>query len=223
MASKIAVVLSGSGVYDGSEIQEAVFTLLALDDAGAQYQCCAPDKPQADVVDHLTGEPMNETRNVLREAARIARGKIVPLADIDATDFDGLIMPGGFGAAKNLCSYATEGTASQVDPELRRVVRQFHEQKKPIAAVCIAPMALASIFSDVTPPVQLTIGNDRNTSSDMKTLGATPVDCAVTDIITDSTHQVITSPAYMYGDARPSQVFAGVNKAVQALLKLAAK
>jgi enhancing lycopene biosynthesis protein 2 len=220
MSKRVAVVLSGCGVNDGSEVQEAVLTLLALDLAGVQYQCAAPDKAQADVINHLTGEPMDEQRNVLVESARIARGNIVPLAEIKADDYDAVFLPGGFGAAKNLSTYAIQGVNATVDQELTRVLREFHRAGKPVGAVCIAPMALASVFADTDPRVSLTIGTDKGTADDLKTLGGMHRDCSVSEFIVDEKNKVVTSPAYMLGKA-PAEVFEGIRKAVDAVLKLA--
>jgi enhancing lycopene biosynthesis protein 2 len=219
MSVRVAVLLSGCGVYDGSEIQESVFTLLALDQAGAEYQCCAPDKPQAEVINHATGEPAEESRNVLHEAARIARGKIVPLNAIKASDFDAIALPGGFGAAKNLCDYAAAGKNALVDPEVRQVLQEFHGAGKPIAAVCIAPVILASVFGNGTVPVELTIGNDADTVKNIECFGARHTECPVTEFVVDKENKIITSPAYMY-DATPAQVYEGIRKTVDALVDL---
>lgn len=220
MSKRVAVLLSGCGVYDGSEIHEAAFTLLALDQAGVRYECCAPDKAQADVVNHLTGEGVAESRNVLEEAARIARGKIVSASDVRAADYDGVMLPGGFGAAKNLCDYAASGAAATPDPEVRRLLREFHSAGKPIAAVCIAPVVLACALCDDDRRVELTIGNDAGTAKDLESLGANHQECPVTEFVVDRENKIVTSPAYMYGDARPSEVFEGVKKTVDALLAL---
>jgi enhancing lycopene biosynthesis protein 2 len=220
MSVRVAVVLSGCGVYDGSEIQEAAFTLLALDQAGAEYQCCAPDKPQAEVINHVTGQRASESRNVLEEAARIARGKIVPLSDIKAAEFDAVMLPGGFGAAKNLCDYAVAGSGATVDAEVARVLREFHSAGKPIAAVCIAPVVVASVIGSGGAAPELTIGNDAATAKDLETFGARHTECPVTQFVVDQKNKIVSSPAYMY-DAKPGQVFEGINKAVGALLDLA--
>lgn len=218
MSPRIAVVLSGCGVYDGAEIQEAAFTLLALDQAGAKYQCCAPDVPQTEVINHLTGEPTQENRNVLQEAARIARGNIVPLSEIKAEDYAGIMLPGGFGAAKNLCDYATAGASAQVEPTLQQLLRDFHDAGKPIAAVCISPVILASAFSGILTP-QLTIGNDTATAGHIESWGARHAECPVTEFIVDTDHKIITSPAYML-EAGPAKVFDGIKKTVNALLSM---
>ena len=157
MKPKVGVVLSGCGVYDGAEIHESVLTLLALDRAGAEAVCLAPDVAQRHVVNHLTGQPAEgETRNVLVEAARIARGKVRSLAGFDAGTLDALVLPGGFGAAKNLCDFAFRGADCEVHPEVARVVRAVHAAGKPVGAVCIAPVILARLLGAESP--QLTIG-----------------------------------------------------------------
>lgn len=220
MSKRVAVILSGCGVFDGSEIQEAVFTLLSLDQAGAKVQCAAPDNPQAEVINHLTHKPAHEQRNVLAEAARIARGKIVPLSEISADDFDAVILPGGFGAAKNLCTYAKDGTASHVDADLIRVLRDFHDAGKPIGAWCIAPVILAQVFGKNKPAATLTIGNDQDTAGHLKHWGAHHQECPVTEFVTDEQNRLVTVPAYMY-NATPAQVFDGIQKGTRAVLEMA--
>ncbi len=220
MSKRVAVLLSGCGVMDGSEIHEAVFIVLALDQAGAKYQCCAPDQLQAEVVNHLKHEPVKEQRNVLVEAARIARGKIVPLSEIRAADYDAILLPGGYGAAKNLCNYASAGTGSRVDPEVARVLQEFHQAGKPIGSMCISPVVVAGALAEVDPKVTLTIGNDQKTAADIATLGGQHQDCPVTDFVVDTKNKIVTSPAYMY-NAGPAQVYEGISKAVRATLELA--
>lgn len=169
MMKKIGVVLSGCGVYDGSEIHEAVITLLALAKQGAEVICFAPDKNQADVINHLTGEPMAETRNVLIEAARIARGDIHPLIQADPTELDALIVPGGFGAAKNLSTFAAQGAECQIDPHLKALSQAMHAAGKPQGFICIAPAMLPRIFDF---PLRLTIGTDIDTAEIVEEMGA---------------------------------------------------
>lgn len=221
MAKRVAVLLSGCGVYDGSEIQEAVFILLALSQAGAQVQCTAPDKDQMHVINHRAGQPEDGAqRNVLTESARIARGNIVPLSQIKAADYDAILLPGGFGAAKNLCDYAVAGAGSTVDADVARVLQEFHAAGKAIGAMCIAPVVVAGALAQVQPKVTLTIGNDVGTAADIVALGGVHQDCVVTDCVVDAANKVVTSPAYMYGDASLADIFAGVSKAVQATLAL---
>ncbi|MNS60418.1 Enhancing lycopene biosynthesis protein 2 [compost metagenome] len=204
---KIAVVLSGCGHRDGSEITEAVSLLIALNQAGASVSCFAPniDFP---VTDALTGKPTGEQRSVLVESARIARGHIEDLAKLSVNDFDGLAFPGGYGAAKNLCNWAEKGAKCDVNPEVRRVIVDFHGASKPIAALCIAPVILARVLGE--HKITVTIGDDAETIAEIKKTGAQHEECPVDDYITDREGKVVTSPAYMYGDAKPNEVFQGI-------------
>lgn len=214
---KVGVVLSGCGVYDGSEIHEAVITLLAIDRAGAEAVCMAPDVEQMHVVNHLTGEPAaNESRNVLVEAARIARGKIKDLATVTLDDFDALIFPGGFGAAKNLCNFAVNGPACTVNPEVERLVKEAVAAKKPLAAVCIAPALIARILGN---QVQLTIGTDSDTAGAVEAMGAKHVSCPVREFVIDKENKIVSSPAYMLA-GRISEAADGIEKTVRSLINL---
>jgi enhancing lycopene biosynthesis protein 2 len=217
---KVGVVLSGCGVYDGSEIHESVLTLLALDRAGATAVCMAPNIEQAGVVNHRTGKPSEDMRNVLDEAARIARGKIVDVAKVSAADLDALILPCGFGAAKNLCNFAGSGSKARVEAAVGRLLRDMHKAKKPIAALCIAPTVLAAALRDENAHVKMTIGSDEKTAQALEAMGAKHVVCPVEEIRVDEEHRVITSPAYMY-DARISEIATGVERAVKELLRMA--
>jgi enhancing lycopene biosynthesis protein 2 len=191
----VGVLLAGCGVYDGAEIHEAVLTLLALDRAGARAVCMAPNAPQLHVVNHLTGEVTGETRNVLVEAARIARGQISDLASVSATDLDALVLPGGFGAAKNLCDFAVKGTDCAVHPEVARLVREVHAQEKPIGAICIAPAVIARVLGADQP--RLTIGDDAGTAAALTAMGASHVACGTDGIVVDRERRIVTTPAYM--------------------------
>ena len=213
---KIGVVLSGSGVYDGSEIHEAVITLLAIAREGAEAVCFAPDKPQTDVINHLTGEPMGESRNVLIEAARIARGAILPIAQASINDLDALIVPGGFGAAKNLSSFASLGSESVVDPDLKRLALEMHQAGKPLGFMCIAPAMLPKIFAF---PLRLTIGTDIDTAAVLEDMGAEHVPCPVDDIVVDEDNKVVTTPAYMLAQ-NIAEAAAGIEKLVSRVLVL---
>jgi len=213
---QVGVVLAGCGVFDGAEIRESVLTLLALDQAGAQARCFAPDMPQTQVVNHLTGAPVaGESRNVLVEAARIARGAIQPLAQARAADLDALIVPGGFGAAKNLCSFAFDGPACSVQPDLARLLGDLHRAQKPIGLICIAPVIGAQLFQ-----ATVTIGHDPDTAAAIRALGGTHVVKSVTEIQIDAAHRLVTTPAYMY-DARLSDIATGITALVRAVLQLA--
>ena len=213
---KIGVVLSGCGVYDGSEIHEAVLTLLALSRQGAEAICFAPDKSQADVINHLTGEPMAETRNVLIEAARIARGAVQPLSQADASTLDALIVPGGFGAAKNLSTFASEGAECHVDPDLKRLALALHAAGKPLGFICIAPTMLPRIFDF---PLRLTIGTDIDTAEIVEDMGGEHVPCPVDDIVVDEDNKIVTTPAYMLAQSI-AEAATGIDKLVDRVLVL---
>lgn len=219
---RAGVVLSGCGFLDGAEIHESVFTLYHLDRAGVEIVCMAPNVPQMHVVDHAAGRPVSGTRNVLQEAARIARGKIRDLAVVRATELDVLLMPGGFGAAKNLSDFATAGADCEVLPALARLVRDMVAAGKPIGAICISPAVVAAIFRGTDVQPKLTIGDDAGTAAAIEAMGARHQSCPVTGFVLDDGHCIATTPAYMY-DARPSEVFEGIGKLVQKVLSLAAK
>lgn len=216
MMKKIGVVLSGCGVYDGSEIHEAVLTLLALSRHGAEVVCFAPDKNQADVINHLTGEPMAETRNVLTEAARIVRGDIRPLKEADASALDALIVPGGFGAAKNLSNFASQGAECRVEPELKALSLAMHAAGKPLGFICIAPAMLPKIFDF---PLRLTIGTDIDTAEVIEEMGGEHVPCPVDDIVVDEDNKIVTTPAYMLAQ-NIAEAAVGIDKLVDRVLVL---
>ncbi len=220
MAKRIGVLLSGCGVKDGSEIHEAVLTLLAIDNAGAKAVCMAPNGDQMHVVNHLTGQPVaGARRNMLEEAARIARGDIRDLAAVRAADLDALVIPGGFGAAKNLCTYAVDGVNCKVHPEVARLVHEMRAAKKPIGAICIAPVLLAKILGAEVKP-SLTIGNDPGTAADLAKLGGEHVNCPVKDCVIDKANKIVTTPAYMLARSI-GEAAAGIEKAIRALMDLA--
>ncbi|PLX81293.1 MAG: isoprenoid biosynthesis protein ElbB [Desulfuromonas sp.] len=220
MAKKIGVVLSGCGVYDGSEIHEAVITLLAIDRAGAEAVCMAPNIDQMHVVNHLTGEPVQgESRNVLVEAARIARGKISDMAEVKADDIDALILPGGFGAAKNLCDFAIKGPDCSVNAEVARLILEMVNAKKPVGAVCIAPAVLARVLGADSLEHEVTIGTDAGTAEAIGKMGATHVQCPVTEFVVDRKNKLVTSPAYMLAGG-VAEAATGIEKAVKALIDL---
>ncbi len=213
---RVVVVLSGCGFLDGAEITEAVVSLLALDRAGVEVQVAAPDKPQHHVVDHRSGSPTDETRNVLTEAARIARGKVVPLDAIDASTFDGIFLPGGFGAAKNLSDLAFRGPAATVDPTLAALLRAFHAAHKPIGAVCISPAVVVAALREG----DVTIGDDAGTAGAIAAMGGANHACPVTELHVDRARRIVSAPAYMYADARIADVATGIERAVAAFLEL---
>ncbi len=219
-SSTAAVVLSGSGVYDGTEITEAVSVLVALDRVGVSYQCYAPDVPQRQVIDHLAGTETGEKRNVLAESARIARGKIRPLEECRADEHLCLIFPGGFGAAKNLCSFAFDGTNVKVEPQVRRVLADFHAAGKPIGLACIAPVLAAAVFGPRGIAPQITIGTDRTTADAINQLGGRHQETDETGIVVDEKNRLVTTPCYM-NDVGPYTVFVGANKMVDTVLEMA--
>jgi enhancing lycopene biosynthesis protein 2 len=221
MAKKIAVVLAGAGVYDGSEVHEATLTLLYLDRHETDITCFAPDKPQMHVINHHAGEEMEgESRNVRVEAARIARGEVKPMGELKAADFDALVIPGGFGAAKNLCDFAVKGADCTVDPDLEAALLDFYEAKKPIAPMCIAPAAVAKTFGKKGVKVQLTIGTDADTGDAIRAMGAEHVNANVDEIVVDSEHKIISTPAYMLGPSI-AHVDKGISKLVDEVLDMA--
>ncbi|MBP2846465.1 isoprenoid biosynthesis glyoxalase ElbB [Dickeya oryzae] len=214
---KVGVVLCGCGVYDGSEIHEVVLTLLAIDRAGAEAVCFAPDKEQLHVVNHLNGEVTGEKRNVLAESARIARGKIQPLSSADPQQLDALIVPGGFGAAKNLSDFATRGADCEIDKELKTLTREIHKKNKPIGFICIAPAMLPKLLDT---SVRLTIGNNMGAAQAIEAMGGVHVECPVDDIVVDVAHKVVTTPAYMLAHSI-SEAASGIEKLVARVLELA--
>jgi enhancing lycopene biosynthesis protein 2 len=214
---KFAVLLSGCGVYDGAEIHEATLSLLAIAKQGASYEIFAPDIKQHHVINHLTGEEMNEDRNVLVESARIARGQIHDLKEFNPALFDALLLPGGFGAAKNLSTWAFEGADASILPEVEEAITGMVALKKPVGALCISPVILAKIFGKV----DLTIGSDEGTIDAVESLGATHVLTTHGEVVVDSDHNLVTTPCYML-DATIVQIAEGANNLVDAMLKLMA-
>jgi len=218
MMKRVAVILSGCGYLDGAEITEAISTLIAIGQNGGEYRVFAPNKEVAET-NHLTNKPTGQKRNAMQEAARIARGDIQPLEDLKAKDFDALAFPGGFGAALHLCNFAEKGSGGQIDPQVARVVKEFHESRKPIAAICISPAIMALALGNKA--VNLTIGDDANTASELEKTGAKHQTCAVEKYVVDHSQKVITTPAYMYGTAKPHQIFEGVSGAIRELIQMA--
>jgi len=223
MALPIAVVLSGCGKLDGSEIQEAVSVLIHLSRNGQEVRCFAPDAPQADVINHATNKAQpGHTRNMMVEAARISRGKIEPLDKLDAGQFGAVILPGGFGAAKNLCDFASKGSDCEVLPDVSRVLKQFHAAKKPIGLCCIAPVLAARALGTRKdgPGVKVTIGSDADTAAAIQTMGSTHVPRSVNEAFTDEVNKVVTTPAYMF-EAKPHEVFDGIGRMVDVVCSMA--
>lgn len=216
--AKVGVLLSGCGVFDGAEIHESVLALLALNQRGAQVICCAPNI-EFDVTNHLTKDAAGERRNALVEAARIARGDIRDAAEVTPDDIDALVIPGGFGAAKNLCNFAEQGPDCDVDPTTAKLISGMLGAGKPIGVICIAPALLARIAGDAGSKVRLTIGTDRDTAAAISKTGCVHQDCGVTDIVIDADHKIVSTPAYMLGKG-PAQVHQGIDKLVEQVLKM---
>lgn len=217
---KIAVILSGCGHLDGAEIRESVVSLLALSRGGADVSIFAPDMEQKHVVNHRTGEEVpGETRNVLVEAARIARGDIAPLSELDASQFDGLVIPGGFGAAKNLSNLAEKGPDAEVIPDFAHAVSQFLQQGKPVGAICIAPAVLVAAAGKEYHPT-VTIGEDPGTAGAIEAMGGTHQNCPTDDIIFDERNNIVSCSAYMRDDIL-ARVADGIEKLVSKVLQLA--
>lgn len=212
---KFAVVLSGCGVFDGAEIHEATLSMLAIARAGGSYHLFAPDVKQHHVINHLTGDEMDESRNVLVESARIARGKVQDLKEFNPDGFDGLLFPGGFGAAKNLSSWALEGAGATILPEVEDAITGMVQQKKPVGALCISPVILARVLGDV----KVTIGDDEGTAAAIESAGATHVLTTHGEVVVDETLRVVTTPCYML-DATIEQIAEGAENVVKAMLIL---
>ena len=216
---KIGVLLAGCGVMDGSEIHEATLTLYFLDRQGAEAVCMAPDKDQMDVVNHIEGKPTGEKRNVLVEAARIARGKISDVKSVKAGELDAIILPGGFGAAKNLCTFAKDGAECKVDENVGRLLQEMHRQKKPIGALCIAPAVIASLFGKELAP-EITIGTDAGTAAAMEKMGAKHKKAQTNEIVVDAKNRIVTTPCYMMAQSI-REVGEGAEKLVAKILEMA--
>lgn len=216
---KVAVILSGCGVFDGSEIHEACAALLALHKLDAQAVVCAPSGPQMHVINHLAGEPdTGAERDILVESARISRGEITPLDEVDPLNVDAVLIAGGFGAAKNLCNFATEGADCTVNPQVETFLKEAHTVGKPIGAMCIAPVILAKIFGKDLGP-RLTIGTDPTTAAAIGDMGAVHVECAPSESVVDEANKMISTPAYMSA-GNIGEVFDGALGFAEKLLAL---
>ncbi len=212
---KFAVILAGNGVFDGSEIHEATMTLYAIMKNGGTYQIFAPDIDQHNVINHITGEEMEERRNVLIESARIARGDIKNLKDFDAQDYDALILPGGFGAAKNLSTFAFDGVDCKINGEVENAIRAMNDKNKPVGALCISPVILAKIFGNV----KLTIGQDKDTADAVEQMGATHQKTDHGEVVVDKDKKLVTSPCYML-DANILNIAEGADNAVKSIIEI---
>lgn len=216
---RVAVILSGCGVFDGSEIHEATAALLALDRADAEVTVCAPSGPQMHVINHQTGQPADgESRDIRVESARIARGPVADLKSLNAADFDAVVLPGGFGAAKNLSTFAVDGPDCTVNPHVEAFLKAAHAGGKTIGAMCIAPAVLARIFGASLQPT-LTIGKDQGTAAAIRATGSIHQDAAADEVVVDMDNRIVTTPAYMMA-GRISEVFDGADKFIAAVLRI---
>lgn len=218
MPVKVGVMLSGCGVFDGSEIHEAVSILIALDRRGAQIICIAPNIPH-EVTNHLSKQTDKSTRNVLEESARIARGKIRDLATVKADDLDALVFPGGFGAAKNLCDFASKAHEAQVHPQVEKLLKEMHAAKKPIGLACISPVIAAAIFGRMNRKPRLTIGSDPGTAAAINKMGGEHHNVGPTEVHVDEENRIVTTPCYM-NDVGPWVVYQGAEKMVEEVLRM---
>ena len=210
---KVGVLLSGSGVQDGSEIHESVLTLLFLEKYGAEIVLMAPNIDQMHVVNHYTGQEMDEYRNVLVESARIARGNIKDMAEIRCDDLDALVVPGGLGVTKNLSDYAMSGTECSVNPDVYRLVLEMINSKKPIGAICIAPVMMSKILAEQNTTATLTVGNESTASKDIEEMGSKHQNCLTKEVVIDEENKIISTPAYM--DTKSiSEVAEGIEKLI---------
>lgn len=224
MGKRIGVLLSGCGVYDGSEIHESVFTLLAIDQLGGKAVCMAPDAAQHHVVNHITGQEMDETRNVLTEAARIARGDIRNLAEVKAEDLDALVIPGGFGAAKNLTSWAFSGPDGTINAEVKRIINEVHRARKPIVGLCMGPTVIAKALEGSVAKAHLTVGTTAEASpydiaaisGGMEKTGAVAEMRTVSEVAVDAENRIVTAPCYMM-EASISEVQANIHLGVKTM------
>ncbi len=214
--AKVTIILSGCGVFDGAEIHESVLTMLALEEKGASYQCFAPNILQHHVINHLTGKDMFETRNVLVESARLCRGNIKPVEELDVNDFDALIFPGGFGVAKNLSNFALKGKDCKVETQTLKAAQAFVSAKKPLGFICIAPVMIPQIVGE---PTELTIGNDPDTAAAIEAMGGRHIFCPVTQFVLDKKHKIVSTPAYMLAN-NLSEAASGIRKLVAKVLEL---
>ena len=212
----VAIILSGCGVFDGAEIHESVLTMLALEENNAQYQCFAPDIEQHHVINHISGEEMAETRNVMIESARIARGNVKPVTELKAADFDALLFPGGFGAAKNLCDFAFKGKDCQIQADVLAAAKDFANHSKPIGFICIAPAMIPLVYGKNT---SLTIGTDPDTATAIEAMGGNHISCPVDEFVVDETNKAVSTPAYMLA-GNISEAASGIRKLVAKVLEL---
>ncbi len=218
MSKKFAVILSGCGFLDGSEISESVLTLLALSQANVNYQAVSVSINQHHSINHVSQNEEKNNRNVMEESARIARGNIIDIKDTNPSEFSGVIIPGGYGVAKNLCSFAFKGAQATVNEDIKKFLLEFKRQEKPIGAICISPALIALLLGN--DEVKLTIGDDKETSSEIQKTGAKHNTCTVDKICIDKKLKVVSTPAYMYSDASLDKIYLGIKSCVDKVIEL---
>lgn len=221
-APKFAVVLSGCGVFDGSEIHEAVCTMLAIEQSGATYQCFAPNTWQARTIDHFTGHASaiagdEDNRNVLAESARIARGEVKDLVEFKARDFDAVVFPGGFGAALNWSDFAVKGAECEVNQEVKRAIEESYQAGIVIGAMCIAPTVIARILG--RHGIEITIGQDEKVAAGVEKMGARHKNCMATEVCVDSDNKIVTTPCYMLAKSL-KEICEGTRNLIDEMLEL---
>ncbi|WP_417334746.1 isoprenoid biosynthesis glyoxalase ElbB [Halobacteriovorax marinus] len=217
MSKKFAVILSGCGYLDGAEIREAVLTLLALDSANANYDIFAPNENQFHTINHMEMSEEKEQRNILLESARIARGKVIDLNQLNTNDYAGLLIPGGFGVAKNLCTFAFDGASAKATAKVTEVITNFNDQQKPIGAICIAPALISLVLGH--KGIEVTIGTDESTASEIEKTGAKHFNCERDEYHLDQKNKIATTPAYMFDETKLNLVMEGISGVVENVIK----
>ncbi len=215
---KVAIILSGCGYLDGAEIRESVLTLLSLDTEKISYEIFAPDQNQNDHINHLTKNESKYERNILAESARIARGKISPLTELDPEQYAAIILPGGNGVAKSLCNFAFKGAQGAVIPMIGKILHQFHQKNRPIGAICIAPALIALTFGNLG--VEVTIGKDIKTAQEIEKTGAKHFNKEASEFHHDQKLNILSTPAYMYDEASLSEIYEGIHGLVKKIKEL---
>lgn len=218
---KVLVLLAGCGAKDGAEIHESVLTLLAIDKEGAEYQCASLNKNQKHVLNFIDDSEINQERNIMIESARIARGDVLDVTQLSMKDYDALVLPGGFGVAKNFCDFAFKGTEASVEPEIKKVIQEAYELKKPIGAICISPALVALALAEKNPNIKLTLGTDEGTNGKLETIGVKSEACLTTAFIRDDENRIASSPAYMHGNSRISELEQGISGVVKSVIEMA--
>lgn len=224
---KIGILLSGCGVFDGAEIQESVLSMLAIQEMGAEYVCIGVNEDQHHVINHITGEAMMENRNMLTEAARIARGEIVDLKNIFIEDIDALVIPGGFGSAKNFTDWAFQGPDGSIMPQVQDFIQRLVQEKKPIAALCVSPVVISKALENLDISTQMTIGSTAEKSpydiqefeNGLRKTGVIPQEKTIHEIMVDRDNKIITAPCYML-EANIVEIRNNIQQAINELVKL---